>query len=128
MPAGEHHLMEGSAGVWWLISTLAVWRATHLLHAEDGPWDVFLRVRRLSGGGTIGRVLDCFYCLSLWVAAPFALLLARNLTEGGCLWLGLSGGAILLQRATESRSAAAPRWSEAPAPPQPTYETGEKRV
>lgn len=118
--------MENSASVWFLISTLAVWRATHLLHAEDGPWAVFLRVRRLSGEGVIGRLLDCFYCLSLWVAAPFALLSSRNVTEYVSLWLGLSGGAILLHRATESRSAVPPRWSEEPTPPQPNDETGEQ--
>ena len=118
--------MENSASVWFLISTLAVWRATHLLHAEDGPWAVFLRVRRLSGESVIGRLLDCFYCLSLWVAAPFALLSSRNVTEYVSLWLGLSGGAILLHRATESRSAVPPRWSEEPTPPQPKDKTGEQ--
>ena len=118
--------MENSASLWFLISALAVWRATHLLHAEDGPWDVFLRVRRLSGEGVIGRLFDCFYCLSLWVAAPFALLSSRNVTEYVSLWLGLSGGAILLHRATESRSAVPPRWSEEPTPKQPNGERGEQ--
>ena len=79
--ARPSRLMENSASLWFLISALAVWRATHLLHAEDGPWDVFLRLRRLSGEGMIGRLFDCFYCLSLWVAAPFALLSSRNVTE-----------------------------------------------
>lgn len=103
--------MEGPTGVWFLVSTLAVWRATHLLHAEDGPWDLFLRLRRLSGSGQIRRALDCFYCLSLWMSIPFALVLLRNPAEGVCLWLGLSGGAVLLQRATEPRSAS-PHWQE----------------
>ncbi len=108
--------MESSAGLWFLVATLAVWRTTHLFHAEDGPWDLFRHVRRLSGSGVVGRALDCFYCLSLWVSAPFALWLARDVAGGVCLWLALSGGAVLLHRATEPRPAM-PHWQEAPSPP-----------
>ena len=82
------------------LGILAVWRLTHLLYAEDGPWHVFARLRRVAGGGFWGQVLDCFYCLSVWVALPFALLLATSWREGVALWLGLSGGAILAERAT----------------------------
>lgn len=83
-----------------LLGVLAVWRLTHLLHAEDGPWHVFARVRRAAGGGFWGQLLDCFYCLSLWAALPAALLLATGWREGVALWLGLSGGAILIERAS----------------------------
>jgi hypothetical protein len=99
-------------GLSFLICSLAVWRATHLLHAEDGPLDVFARMRRIAGDGQIGRLFGCFYCLSMWVAIPFAALLARTWSEGICVWFGLSGAAILLLRATESAAAPRPRWSE----------------
>lgn len=91
-----------------LIGTLAVWRITHLFAAEDGPWDLLARLRRALGAGFLGRLFDCFYCLSLWVAAPCALLLAEAPGERAWLWLALSGGAILLERATLPASAAAP--------------------
>ena len=45
-----------------IVGTLAVWRATHLLQAEDGPWGIFVRIRRLAGSGFWGELLDCFYC------------------------------------------------------------------
>ena len=82
------------------LGVLAVWRLSHLLYAEDGPWHVFARLRRLAGSGFWGQVLDCFYCLSVWAALPCALLLATSWREGILLWLGLSGGAILAERAT----------------------------
>ena len=84
----------------FIVGVLAVWRITHLLWAEDGPAEIFARLRRLAGAGFFGRLLDCFYCLSLWVSAPFALVLAGSWKERGILWLSLSGGVLVLHRAT----------------------------
>jgi len=95
-----------------------VWRVTHLFWGEDGPVDIFVRFRRLAGDGFLGRLLDCFYCLSLWVAAPFAYLVGDTWPERILLWLGFSGGAILLERSTSRGSAAPPpaQWREEPSP------------
>ncbi len=82
------------------LGALAVWRITHLLNAEDGPFRLLARLRRLAGVGFWGEMLDCFYCLSLWIAVPFALLLGAGWTERLLLWPALSGAAILLERAT----------------------------
>lgn len=84
-----------------LLGILAVWRITHLLHAEDGPWDVVVRLRRKAGVGFWGQLLDCFYCLSVWIAAPFAIFLEQGLGERILLWPALSAGAILLDRLTD---------------------------
>ena len=88
---------------WLILGVLAVWRVTHLLNAEDGPKDMFVKLRRLAGNGFWGRLLDCFYCLSLWVSAPAAVLLASAWWERLFLWLAMSGGACLLERATGAR-------------------------
>ncbi|WP_136806819.1 DUF1360 domain-containing protein [Desulfosediminicola flagellatus] len=85
---------------WLVISTLAVWRITHLLYEEDGPWNIFVRLRLRAGEGFWGELLDCFYCLSVWVAAPAAVLIGENLKEMVILWPALSGGAIVLARLT----------------------------
>ena len=85
---------------WLVLGILGVWRITHLLQAEDGPWDISVRLRRAVGNGFVGGVLDCFACASLWVAAPFALLLGEDWREDLLLWLAFSAGAILLERAT----------------------------
>lgn len=89
-----------SAFYGFVLGALAVWRITHLLNDEDGPWDALVRLRRLAGSGMAGRLLDCFYCLSVWVAAAFAWALAEDWKRGLLLWPALSGAAILLERAT----------------------------
>jgi hypothetical protein len=89
----------GMSFYWLVLGVLAVWRVTHLLTAESGPWDVFLRMRKVAGRFS-GTLLGCFYCLSLWVAAPPAYLLGKRWKERLMLWLALSGAAILLERST----------------------------
>lgn len=87
----------------FLLGMLFVWRITHLLSAEDGPLDVVVRLRRAAGEGFLGRALDCFYCLSIWVSAPLAIFLGKKLGERILLWPALSAGAILLERVTDHR-------------------------
>ena len=89
------------------VISLAVWRIAHLLAHEDGPWDLVVWLRRAAGSGFWGGLLDCFYCLSLWVALPFAIGFGTDWPERLVLWPALSGAAILMQRATTP--VAAPR-------------------
>lgn len=93
---------------WLVLGVLALWRLTHLLQAEDGPWDLVVRLRRRAGHGFFGQLLDCFYCLSLWLAVPLAYALGTSLAEQLLLWPALSGGAILLERLTAPRDAEPP--------------------
>lgn len=90
----------GTAAFWtrFVLAALATWRITHLLAREDGPGDAVFRMRRRAGEGLFGRLLDCFYCLSLWVAAPIALLVTRGPLDLVLCWLALSGAACLLER------------------------------
>lgn len=90
--------------VWlrFVLAALATWRITHLLASEDGPGDVIVRLRARLGNGFWGRLMDCFYCLSLWVAAPFALLVSTSLLEWVLSWLALSGAACLLERISQA--------------------------
>lgn len=82
----------------FVLAVLATWRVTHLLAAEDGPADVIFRLRRTLGGGWLGSLADCFNCLSLFVAAPAALIVSRQPFLWAAAWLALSGGACLLER------------------------------
>ena len=110
------------------VAMLAIWRITHLFWAEDGPGDIFARLRRIAGPGFFGKLLDCFYCLSLWIALPFAGLIGRTWLERVVLWFALSGGAILLERVTSRNPPAPPpaRWEEQPLPPQEKHENQEE--
>jgi Protein of unknown function (DUF1360) len=85
----------------WLrltLALLATWRLTHLLALEDGPGDVIANMRQWLGSSFLGKLMDCFYCLSLWIAAPLAFLLTNQWREWPWLWLALSGAACLLER------------------------------
>jgi hypothetical protein len=84
--------------LWLVVAVLATWRVTHLLASEDGPGDIIFRFRRLLGQSPAGKLMDCFNCLSLWVAAPMALFVFRQPTEWLMSWLAISGGACLLER------------------------------
>lgn len=87
------------------LGILGVWRITHLLNAEDGPAKILARFRGFAGSGFWGDLLDCFYCLSLWIAAPFACYLGGGWSERLLLWLALSAAASLLERATNKEPA-----------------------
>jgi hypothetical protein len=87
-----------SSFYWLVVASLVVWRVTHLLQAEDGPWNVVARLRRYVGDSYFGDLLDCFYCLSLWIALPFAFIAGSNWKERILLWPAVSGAAILLER------------------------------
>ena len=83
------------------ISALAVWRLTHLLQAEDGPFEMFVRGRNWLWRISLSGVMGCFYCLSLWIAAPFAMIQEAQWKDRVILWLALSGAAILINRVAE---------------------------
>jgi hypothetical protein len=85
----------------FVLAVLATWRVTHLLANEDGPADIIVRARVWLGNGLIGSLMDCFECLSLWIAAPAAFLLSRHPLMWVISWLAISGGACLLQRLGE---------------------------
>jgi hypothetical protein len=78
------------------------------LQAENGPWDFVVRLRRGLGDSFWGQLLDCFHCLSLWIAAPAAWLLGHEWKGRVFLWLAFSAAAILLEHAWGLRDAPAP--------------------
>jgi hypothetical protein len=81
-----------------VLGILATWRITHLLAKEDGPADLVVRFRARLGHGLAGKLMDCFECLSLWVAVPIAFFISRRPLELLLIWLALSGAACLLER------------------------------
>jgi hypothetical protein len=83
-----------------VLAVLAVWRITHLLVFEDGPWETLSAIRRSTNRRFWSGLLNCFYCCSLWVALPFAWAQGSSWTERLLLAFALSGAAILAERAT----------------------------
>jgi hypothetical protein len=75
-----------------------VWRITHLIQAEDGPWDLIFKIRKIAGDGFFGSLMDCFYCLSIWIALPLGIVFGKTILNMFLLWMAISGGAILLKK------------------------------
>jgi hypothetical protein len=96
-------LSDAAGALRFAVAGLAVWRVTHLLAYEDGPADVIAKLRMRAGGGQLGELMDCFGCLSIWVAVPFALFAARRPTDRVVSWLALSGAACLVEQITTGR-------------------------
>ncbi|HYR84328.1 MAG TPA: hypothetical protein VE422_09650 [Terriglobia bacterium] len=84
----------------FLIAVFAVWRLTHLLAKEDGPSETLRALRQVLSHGVLGTMFGCFYCLSVWVALPFAWFVGGSWIEIVAVWWALSGAAILLERMT----------------------------
>jgi len=95
-----------SAFAFWeklVLAVLATWRVTHFLSSEDGPADLLFHLRERLGPTFAGQLMDCFFCLSLWVAAPLSLMVTHQLLDWLLTWLALSGAACLLERITQER-------------------------
>ena len=94
---------DGDAGfaTRFALAALATWRLTHLIAEEDGPGNVVVHARAKLGDSVAGELMDCFYCLSVWVAAPVTFTVTRRPRAALGTWLALSGAACLLERATE---------------------------
>lgn len=50
------------------ILALAAWRASHIITRESGPGAVFRALREDIGidDGSIGELLSCIWCMSVW--------------------------------------------------------------
>lgn len=100
----------------FILATLAVWRLTHLIAAEDGPFKVIVWIRERAGQGLWGTLLDCFYCLSVWIAIPFAMVMGGSRWQKFLLWPALSAAAILLNRVADRIAPEPPVYFEEPEP------------
>jgi hypothetical protein len=99
------------------LGVLATWRVTHLFIAEDGPAGILSRLREFVARGFLRGLLGCFYCLSLWTAIPFCLLVGRSVTEQVLLWPALSAAAIMVENLSARLGSA---------PPALYFEEGDK--
>lgn len=75
----------------FILFVLACWRVTWMFTQEDGPYDMFLRIRS-AWVNYPWSPLHCFYCTSIWVA----FFMAFATPSFFLYWFALSAGAILM--------------------------------
>ena len=84
----------------YLVMVIVVWRVTHLISSEDGPFYLIIRLRKLAGNSFFGKLMDCFYCLSVWMGLAAAFVETHRWQEVIILCLYYSGASILLEKLT----------------------------
>jgi hypothetical protein len=84
-----------------LLVSAGVYRCALMITQEDGPADVFARLRTAVGQSTwIGRGLHCIFCVSWWLAVLAAVILVlqghADWSQLWYLWPGIAGLAVMI--------------------------------
>ena len=86
---------------------LAVYRLSHLVTAEEGPFELFAQLRAALGGNTqatwLGRGVVCILCVSFWVGILGAVALVfwqYAVVQFIVYALALSGVTLVLKKFT----------------------------
>jgi hypothetical protein len=96
------------------IAGLALWRVSALMAYEQGPWQIFMRLRRRAGvemydsgeptispqEGYLAQLLSCIWCLSMMLAIPYAAvyMLLPAQVRVASLPFAISALAILVEK------------------------------
>ncbi len=93
-----------------IILALATWRLSHMLCLENGPAQIFQRIRARAGvietnlgvrkaTALPGEILLCLNCTSIWIAVALtALWLQIDISRVVIAILAVSGGACLAHK------------------------------
>jgi hypothetical protein len=88
--------------IWvFILSVLAVYRLAHLTTLENGPVNVFFRIREIvhrkwGYDSWQAEGSRCILCQSVWYSAPVAVIISSNIVDGIIVWLAVSGAVTLL--------------------------------
>ena len=85
----------------FVIAALATFRISVALAEEEGPFGIFRAWRgALDPDQTtwLGRGVNCVFCVSFWVALPFAVLIEPDLWRVPLVWFALAGAVVLIRR------------------------------
>ena len=82
----------------FLVAALATYRISFMIGQEDGPFDLFSRLRGKVGQREwYGRGMHCTLCISFWVSLLCAVFMAEGVTIV-TYWFGIAGGVLVLHR------------------------------
>lgn len=95
--------MERSADfiISFALSVLAVYRMANMIANEDGPFDMFSRIReRVGQKNWIGRGLHCQMCISFWLALIPAIFMPHFIMLD---WLAIAGMVTIIVKRLNQR-------------------------
>ena len=78
-----------------IILSLASWRFVYMLVREDGPYDMFIKLRELASKSKLSP-LGCLKCTSIWIAVLPAIYIASSVAEFIIYWFAISAGVVLV--------------------------------
>jgi hypothetical protein len=84
-----------------ILLALAVYRVSHMITREDGPFDLFSTWRDYVGQANwIGRGLHCILCVSYWLstAAFFWTFETVGILAALIYWHAVAGCVLILQK------------------------------
>lgn len=86
-----------------LLAILATYRLATLIAIDDGPFDIFSRMREEVGQATWwGRGMHCPICIGFWISLLAAMAVpGMTLGQLGIWWMAIAGGSALLYRAVK---------------------------
>ena len=82
----------------YFVLVIVVWRLTHLLTSEDGPFEVIIKIRKLLGATILGDLMDCFYCASVWIGMVAGIYAGATIHEIVILTLYYSGASMIINK------------------------------
>jgi hypothetical protein len=82
----------------FVLSVLATWRITALVAYESGPFRSLESLRRLLVSLRLGRLVSCFHCLGLWIAAIVVLIVYRWEPSSVLVWFAVAGAVSIIER------------------------------
>jgi hypothetical protein len=80
------------------MSVLATWRLTALVAYESGPFRSLEAFRRLLVQLRLGRLVGCFHCLAVWMAAIVVAVVYRWEPMTVLVWLAVAGAVSIIER------------------------------
>ncbi len=82
----------------FVMSVLATWRIAALVAYESGPFRSLEALRRLLVQLRLGRLVGCFHCLAVWIAAIVVAVAYLWEPMTVLVWLAVAGAVSIIER------------------------------
>ncbi|MBN8570400.1 MAG: DUF1360 domain-containing protein [Ignavibacteria bacterium] len=84
---------------YWLgLAILCVWRLTSLICYEDGPFNLFVWLRKKLYQMKLGKLVECFHCMGVWISAIIVLIIFQPAEGTPLIVLSVAGAVSIIER------------------------------